>query len=149
MRATVAAALLTLALAAVPAFARAPRHLVWRGTITTTDGSVGTFTARTRLHDGRDMETEYRGRLRCKGNGCPLRHGRIELFPLDATVGRMHEALFGARKPVALNCVHTNDAPPADYVVDGSFICHTVVPPEPPPVRLFSEGTLRLVGARR
>jgi hypothetical protein len=142
------AAVLTLAVA-FPAFARFPRHLVWRGTITTTDGAVGTFRARTRLHDGRDMDMEYRGSLRCKGDGCPLRHGRIEVFPLDAGLGRMLEVLFGARKPVALNCVYTNNNAPPNYVIEGPFTCHTIVPPEPPPVRLFSEGTLHLVGSRR
>jgi len=128
-----------------------PHRIVWRGTITT-NGATGTLVARTHLRtDSRDSDPHYAGRFRCRGAGCPMRHGHIDFipftfpFPYGTTI---YEIFFGARKPMNLYCVYSNDSPPPAYAIDGNYTCWTVVPPEPPPGRIVATGTMMLVPSR-
>ncbi len=74
-------------------------------------------------------------------------HGDMEL-PTDVPPDTIGEILFGARHPVNLNCAYLNNSAPPNLVIDGEYRCYTTVPPEPPPVRLFAQGTLNLVPSR-
>jgi hypothetical protein len=121
-----------------------PRHIVWRGTITT-NGATGTLVARTHLAEGRDIDSHYPGRFRCRGPGCPVHHGRIDFDSLE--LDHVQEIFFGRHHPTLL-CVYDNDSPPAAFGINGSYTCSTVVPPEPPPVRVVATGTLALVPSR-
>ena len=78
---------------------------------------------------------------------------RIALFcPSYGQVGGIEEKArvlieaFGARHPTTLNCYVDNQPhQPPNFDIQGKYTCDTVVPPEPPPVRRFSEGTLSLM----
>ena len=130
-----------------PAVFHYPRRIVWQGTMTTADGS-GTVVARTHLIEGRDIYyRHYGGRFHCHGAGCPMHHGSIELDPILAP-DRVDEILFGARHPTNVNCYLIDQMPPPNFGINGEYICHTTVPPEPPPVRLFAQGRLNLVPSR-
>jgi len=142
-------ALPAMALAAMSLIPGAPNRIAWRGTITTAAGLTGSFRTRTHLFVSRDGETaEYRGRFRCRGPGCPLRHGHIGVvpaygFPRPPSIDLV---IFGARHPTTLNCYVDNQPhQPPNFDIQGKYTCDTVVPPEPPPVRRFSEGTLSLM----
>ena len=128
-----------------------PPRLTWRGTITTTSGLVGNVTARAHYHDGRDVDPTYVGRLRCRGLGCPLHRGTLEAVPAPSApvFTAINEVLFGspfgtARRHPVLDCYVNTTTPPADFAIEGAYVCTTVVPPEAPPVRVFSQGMLSL-----
>ena len=146
----VAALLSAIEVALASASSGAPKRMVWRGTITMDGGLVGTVRTRTRLVEGRDIDPQYVGRFHCRGVGCPLHHGSITLYPITLSPPVAIElVIFGARRPTSLNCVYDvyiNQQPqPEGFLVDGRYTCDTVVPPEPPPVRRFAEGTLNLI----
>lgn len=74
-------------------------------------------------------------------------HGRIELLTNLAPDG-IDEILFGARHPTNVNCSYARNPPPPNFSIGGEYRCYTTVPPEPPPVRLFAQGTLNLIPSR-
>lgn len=138
------AAVLLLAAPAHSAVMGVPRRITWRGTTTTADGLTGTFRVRTRFHDGRDMCPEYRGRFRCRGAGCPLPHGKIELLT-NLAPDRIDEIIIGARFPVSLTCGYDNSMPPPDFRIAGQYACYTS---GAGPGVLFAHGILDLVPSR-
>ena len=133
-----------------PAFAiRAPRRLVWEGTLTSASGTA-TFRARTHVIVGRDIPMTYKGRLRCRGTACPVRRGYIDLHPRGdfVNLGRIEAVQLGGRRPAAIYCVCNpgeDDPDPLEYPsVDGPYTCWNVAPPQRPPFPIVAEGTLHL-----
>jgi hypothetical protein len=132
-------AALSVASTAPAQLMRSPRQTTWRGTLTTTAGLTGTFIARTHLTYGRDLDTTFYGHLRCRGAGCPIRHGYIAL-----TVDSRHRPegsaisliTFGIRgQPIY--CWYINNEAPPNLLIVGAYSCESSVPPGP-------SGTLNL-----
>src|SRR5690349_5667652 len=137
---------LIVATSASPRLFVSPHRTVWSGTVIT-NGVMGTLVARTHYTAGRDIDPHYPGRFHCRGPGCPFHHGNIDFIPDPRYVDtRIYEIFFGRHHP-ALYCFYDNDNAPPDFAIDGSYTCSTVVPPEPPPVRIVATGTMMLVAS--
>jgi hypothetical protein len=116
----------------------------FRGTVTTTDGSTGSFRARTFLRSVLgDAGSVSGGRYRCYGRGCPRHHGYFEIIVPEGTLAlpdRITTISFGHG---SLYCLFSNDDPPADSVIDGAYVCFL-----PDGTTPFIHGTLHLVPVR-
>ena len=125
---------------------RNPRQTTWRGTLTTTAGLTGTFIARTHLTSGRDLTPTFEGRFRCRGSGCPMRHGYIQLYAIFLSVTeprRIFQITFGVvRGPIY--CAYVNNQAPPNFGVDGEYSCYPDGPDVPLPAPVLSSGTLNL-----
>jgi hypothetical protein len=149
MRLGVIALLTALSIASTAAAQkiRNPRQTTWRGTLTTTAGLTGKFIARTHLTYGRDLDTVFYGRLRCRGAGCPVPHGRIALtvdggFPPKGNT--IIQVIFGLSRQTY--CEYDNNEPPPNFLVVGAYQCYALVQHQPFAVwPLISSGTLNLV----
>jgi hypothetical protein len=133
-------------------FADLPRHIVWRGTLTTTQGLTADMHARGRLRNNRIYDNTYLGRFRCRGAGCPMRRGHFEAyvyFAFSPDAPYVGLVLLGARTPTSINCANVSVGKHApDLAITGMYICKTTSPPEPA-ARLISEGELRMTRFRR
>jgi hypothetical protein len=135
-----AASVIALAISSMASGQNPPRRVVWSGTISTANGATGTFVAHTRFLEGPDEgSSEYLGRFRCRGSACRAHHGRIDLAPSIAT-NRISGVLF--RDP-RTRCFYTNDAPPPDLGIDGTYRCYSAT------FTLMAEGALHLMGTVR
>lgn len=149
MRLGVVALLTALSIASTAAaqLVRSPRQTTWRGTLTTTAGFTGTFIARTHLTHGRDLDTVFYGRLRCRGAGCPMPHGRIALTVDDRfrpEGSAILQVTFGLSRQTY--CQYSNIESPPNLLIAGAYQCYALVQHQPSPLGpLISRGTLNLV----
>jgi hypothetical protein len=143
MRLEVIALLAALSIASTaPAQMRSPRQTTWRGTLITTAGLTGTFIARTHLTYGRDLDTTFYGHLRCRGAGCPIRHGNIALTvdPRPRPEGSAISLITFGIRGQPLYCWYVNNEAPPNLLIVGAYNCYSPVPPGP----TLSSGTLNL-----
>src|SRR5437773_2570120 len=56
------------------------KHGIWRGTLVDSLGRTMNVRANVHLVDGRDRCEEFFGRFRCRGVGCPLRRGGVDVM---------------------------------------------------------------------
>jgi hypothetical protein len=149
MRLGVIALLTALSIASTAAAQkiRSPRQTTWRGTLTTTAGLTGTFIARTHLTHGRDLDTVFYGRLRCRGAGCPMPHGSIALtvgHPFRPEGSDISDIIFVLSRKTY--CQYDNSEPPPNLLIVGAYQCYALVQHQPSPFGpLISSGTLNLV----
>jgi hypothetical protein len=139
-------AALSIASSAPAQVIRNPRQTTWRGTLTTMAGITETFTARTHLISGRDLTPTFEGRFRCRGSGCPMRHGYIQLYAVFLSVTeprRIFQITFGVVRG-RVYCSYSNNQAPPNFGVDGEYSCYPLGPDLPLPVPVLSSGTLNL-----
>lgn len=108
-----------------------PRRLVWEGTLTDAQNLTGNLRIRARLvPESRVDDAHFRGRVRCRGTGCPMRRGSIYLFPRGYTPAYIGLSFFGgSRGPMNVYCVYVNETGrlPGLAVV-GPYTCYDVSP---------------------
>ena len=132
---------------AVPARAqKLPHRIVWNGTVTTTEGFTGTFTARTHYIEATSPEEQsvYFGHFRCRGRGCPWRRGNanfllvgpdgigIATFQIITAIWTLFECRYYVQESLP------------GFRIDGPYECRTATPPFPSPPHVVSTGTMTL-----
>jgi hypothetical protein len=129
-------ALVFLPIASI-ALAAPRRHVVWRGTLTTTEGLTGAFSARAHFREGPpDGSSEYLGHFRCRGSGCPLHHGRAD-FSFGLAVDRINVMAF---RHGPLTCMYVTDSALPGLAIDGTYGCSPY---------FAVQGTIHLVASAR
>ena len=103
-----------------PVYSRFPRHMVWRGTLTDTQGHTAQLRARAHVVYQRDAETLYIGRLHCSGDACLRRRFHVHAESDEGVPGIFFLKLSGAGR---ILCGSDQRDPPLDLSIRGHYVC--------------------------